>query len=342
MGLCCIKADDAIPDSPSHNPQPIIANEVKNYHKEISRDDDLLSKDIIEKLLPTDENISFDRTSSKDFKEENKEKNVYIEKEKYEDLLNEYNNSEHKLNELKGAKEKLEIEKAEVKDKYKQLQILYKESIERYEILETESKELKKSNEELKKSNKEYKKSIESIQTENTNLNKQLEETKNLLCKNDLNLNKYKIEIEIKDQNIKNLTFDYQNVISKLEDIENINKKIIQNNIISTELNSKLNNDILKLKDEKRELNEKYKSIEKEHKDYENKIGGITLEVFKNAEIKALKNELEIMQNNLIEIESKYRELQKKYVETRNGDSTEYYKKVINELQNTINFSGYY
>lgn len=121
----------------------------------------------------------------------------------------------------------------------------------------------------------------------------------------------------------------------------------MENNINLTKMNSKLNvkytqDNVYSLEEEKKVADKNYISIENRFKEYEKKIAGITLEVFKSDEVKALKSELEIVRANLVEIEEKYSELQKKWMETKYGESTEYYKKVITELQNTINYSGYY
>lgn len=75
---------------------------------------------------------------------------------------------------------------------------------------------------------------------------------------------------------------------------------------------------------------------------YEKQIVEVTSEVLRDSEIVALTQNIKIANQNLAELQEKYNELAKIDAETKYTENFEYYKNVIRELQNTINYSGYY
>lgn len=75
---------------------------------------------------------------------------------------------------------------------------------------------------------------------------------------------------------------------------------------------------------------------------YEKQIAEVTSEVLRDSEIVALTQNIKIANQNLAELQEKYNELAKIDAETKYTENFEYYKNVIRELQNTINYSGYY
>jgi uncharacterized protein YaaR (DUF327 family) len=75
---------------------------------------------------------------------------------------------------------------------------------------------------------------------------------------------------------------------------------------------------------------------------YEKQIDEVTSEVLKDSEIVALTQNNKIANQNLAELQEKYNELAKINANTKYTENFEYYKNVIRELQNTINYSGYY
>ncbi|OMJ78677.1 hypothetical protein SteCoe_21438 [Stentor coeruleus] len=243
-------------------------------------------------------------------------------------LLELKKNIENKNKEYDEVSKKLinsEITKAEINESYKKLLEKLNEIVENHEKVNQENKNLQN-----------------TLFTIENDLKKEKDEKTQVLNK------LIELEKEIKNtllttvQDLEEKNKDLNDKISECDAFRKNSQYIIENNVKLAQEIRMTKEKLEDLKKENKKLTEELKISKDLNNRYEKQINEVTFEVLRDSEITALNQNIKLTNQNLAELQEKYNELAKIDADTKYTENFEYYKKVINELQNTINCTGYY